>query len=181
MPVTTARPFTYEDYLLLPEDRRYEIIGGELFLTPAPTPRHQIVVSNLQYALESFVRQRRLGVVLPSPCGVVLSATDIVQPDLSFVSVERASIVGEKHVSAAPDLVIEVLSPGTAERDQTLKAKTYERYGARELWIVSPEARTIEVLVNREGGFSREAIYGFGDRLKSPLLPGLEIPLESVF
>lgn len=94
---------------------------------------------------------------------------------------DKKRLAGRHYVSGAPDLVVEILSPGTAQRDQTLKAKVYERYGVRELWIASPEARTIEVLVNSKDGFRREAIYGYGDRLRSPLLPGLEIPLNKVF
>ena len=181
MSVTTARPFTYEDYLLLPEDRRYEIIGGELFITPSPRPYHQIVSSNIQLALQLFIRERRLGTVLDAPCDVVLSETDVVQPDILFVSAARASTIGEKYINAAPDMVVEILSPSTAQRDQTLKAKIYEKYGVRELWIVSPEARTIEVLTNRESRFSRAAIYGFGDTLRSPLLPDFELSLEKIF
>lgn len=181
MSVAPPRAFTFEDYLLLPEDRRYEIIAGDLFMTPSPRPYHQIVSSNLQFRLEVFVRERKLGTVVPAPCDVVLSETDIVQPDLLFVQSSRASIIGEKYISAAPDLVIEILSAGTAQRDQTIKAKLYQRSGVKELWIASPEARTIEVLVLTEVGFRREAIYGFGDRLLSPLLPGLEIPLAEVF
>ncbi len=181
MPITKAHPFTYEDYLLLPEDRRYEIIDGELFMTPSPTTYHQRIILNLTRLVDDHVRTQKLGEVLFAPCDVVLSQVDIIQPDILFVSAERRAIIGEKYVSAAPDLVVEVLSPSTAQRDQTLKSKTYERYGARELWIASPEARTIEVLVNSESGFRREAIYGYGDTLRSPLLPGLQIPLDKVF
>ena len=181
MSITKTRAFTYEDYLLLPEDRRYEIIDGDLFMTPSPTTYHQRILRQLERALGEHVESRRLGEVLFTPCDVVLSETDIVQPDILFVSQERASIIGEKNISSAPDLVVEVLSPGTAQRDQTLKAKTYQRYGVRELWIVSPEARTVEVFVNSDSGFRREAIYGYGDALRSPLLPGLEIPLDRVF
>jgi Uma2 family endonuclease len=181
MSVAPPRPVTYEDYLLLPEDRRYEIVDGDLFMTPAPTPYHQIVLSNLQFLLESFVRERQLGKAIFAPCDVVLSEIDVVQPDILFVSEARLAIIGEKYISAAPDLVVEVLSPSTASRDQTIKTKLYERSGVRELWIASPEARTVEVLVNDKGVFRRDAIYGYGDSPRSLLLPGLEIPLAGIF
>src|SRR5262249_54186269 len=119
MSVTGARPFTYEDYLLLPEDRRYEIVDGELYMTPSPATYHQRILRQLERALGEYVEGRRLGEVLFAPCDVVLSETDIVQPDVLFVSSGRASIIGEKYISAAPDLVVEILSPATAQRDQT--------------------------------------------------------------
>jgi Uma2 family endonuclease len=110
------------------------------------------------------------------PCDVVLSASDIVQPDILFIAAERLSIIGEKFITAAPDLVVEILSPSTADRDQTLKTKVYGRFGVRELWIASPE-----VLVLAGQSFHRDALYGRGDVLRSPLLPGLEVPLDQVF
>lgn len=173
--------FTYEDYVLLPEDRRYEIIDGDLFMTPAPTPYHQQVAFNLAAALRQHVRARRLGEVLIAPCDVVLSATDIVQPDVLFISAARLSIIGEKYIADAPDLIVEVLSPATADRDQTLKLKLYARFGVREVWIADPEKRTVEVLAASLEGFRPEATFGSGDTLRSPLLIGLEIPLAEVF
>jgi Uma2 family endonuclease len=173
--------FTYEDYLLLPEDRRYEIIDGDLFMTPAPGTPHQRIVGNLYLRLRQHVDDRGLGEVLIAPCDVVLSPTDVVQPDVLFVAVDRASIVGEKFISAAPDLVVEVLSPSTEERDRTLKTKLYARAGVRELWIADTKEKTIEVLTNSGDGFQREAVFGLGTVLRSFLLPGLEIPISEVF
>jgi Uma2 family endonuclease len=184
IPVMTAPArvrFTYEDYLLLPEDRRAEIIEGELFMTPVPTPYHQRIALEIASALRAHVRSHALGEVFIAPCDVKLSDSDVVQPDILFISKDRLSIIEEKYISAAPDLIVEILSPATAERDQTLKRKLYERSGVRELWIASPEARTIEVLSNAGSGFRREAIYGSGDRLRSPLFPGLEIAIAEVF
>jgi len=113
--------FTYEDYLLLPEDRRYEIIDGDLLMTPAPGIPHQRLVGRLYRHLDDHVRSRKLGEVLMAPFDVVLSPTDVVQPDLLFVAAGRASIIGEKFISAAPDLVVEILSPSTEDRDRTVK------------------------------------------------------------
>jgi len=181
MSAPTALRFTYQDYLLLPEDRRYEVIDGDLFMTPAPTPYHQLVKKRIEYLIDEFVEKNRLGLVLDAPCDVVLSETDVVQPDILFISTARLSIVGEKFISAAPDLVVEVLSPATETRDRIAKAKLYAKNGVRELWIVDPEARTIELLVNSGDGFRREALAGTGDTLRSVLLAGLEIPVAAVF
>ncbi len=182
MSVPAALRFTYQDYLLLPEDRRYEILDGDLFRTPAPTPYHQRVSRNIEVMLDSYVRSHGLGEVLDAPCDVVLSATDVVQPDILFIVTDRLSIIGEKYISQAPDLVVEILSPATAERDRSLKTKLYARFGVRELWIADPEAKTIEVLVNTREGFRRETLFTSGQVLRSTLLfPRLEISIDQVF
>jgi Uma2 family endonuclease len=181
MPVPASLRFTYEDYLRLPEVRQYEILDGELYMVPAPVPYHQRVSRRLLVPLTLFVEDHQLGVVLDAPIDVVLSATDIVQPDILFVGRERLDIIGETHLTAAPDLVVEILSPATALRDRTTKAKLYARHGVRELWLADVEARTIEILTNAGAGFERRSLFSAVETLTSPLLPGLEIPLVSVF
>src|SRR5712692_1844860 len=125
MTAPTSVRYTYDDYVLLPEDRRYEILDGDLFMTPAPTPYHQLVSRRIEFLLDAHVRRNELGEVLDAPCDVVLSPNDIVQPDILFIAAARLSIMGEKFITAAPDLVVEILSPSTAERDQILKTKIY--------------------------------------------------------
>jgi Uma2 family endonuclease len=181
MTVSPALRFTYDDYLLLPEDRRYEIIDGDLFMTPAPTPYHQRVTFNLAAALREHVQEHSLGEVLIAPCDVVLSATDVVQPNILFVASDRLSIIGEKYISEAPDLVVEILSPATADRDQDLKKKLYARFGVRGFWLADPDRKTVEVLVNTTEGFRRESLFGVAETLRSPLVPGLKIPLAEAF
>ncbi len=181
MSVPAALKFTYEDYCLLPEDRRYEVIDGELFVTPAPTTMHQVVKRRLERLIEEFVEPRQLGIVLDAPYDVVLSEYDVLQPDILFVSAARRSIVGPKYAGPAPDLVVEVLSPSTEDRDRVAKAKRYARFGVREMWLVDPEAKTIEVLVNTEEGFTRDALYGVADLVRSVILSGLEFPADPLF
>ena len=181
MSVTGSQRFTYDDYARLPDDRRYEVIDGELFVTPAPTPYHQMVKRRIERLLEEHVERGSLGTVLDAPCDVVLSNFDVLQPDIFFISSGRLATIGEKYISDAPDLVVEVLSPGTRRRDRSLKSKRYARFGVREMWIADPDGKTIEVFVNAGEGFRRDAIYGEEGVLRSPLLPGLEIPLARVF
>jgi Uma2 family endonuclease len=181
MAVAPSLRFTYEDYLLLPEDRRYEILDGDLFMTPAPTPYHQLVSRNLEFLLHRHVRERALGEVLYAPCDVVLSTTDVLQPDIFFVAADRRAIIGEKYISEAPDLVVEVLSPSTADRDTDVKTKIYARFGVKELWIVDPDAKTVAVYANSGEGFREQGLFRRGDTLRSPLLSGLAIPLDEVF
>jgi len=181
MSQTSTVKFTYQDYLQFPEDRRCEIIDGELFLTPAPTTYHQRVSVRLLYLLMQHVLEHGRGEILEAPCDLLLSQTDVVQPDIFFVSKERQAIVEEKYVSAAPDLVIEILSESTASRDRGIKAKMYERFGVPELWIVDPWAKKVEILRRSGEGFARLAVFGSSDTLVTPTFPGLEIPLAKVF
>jgi len=181
MSVPESLRFTYEDYVLLPDDRRYEVIDGELYLTPAPTPYHQIVSRRIERLLEDHVDKAKLGIVIDAPCDVVLSQFDVLQPDIFFVSSGRLAVIGEKYISDAPDLVVEVLSPGTRKRDRFIKAKRYARFGVREMWIVDPDKKTVGVHVGAGDAFRREALYAGDDVVRSPLLPGLEVPLARVF
>ena len=165
--------FTYEDYVNAPEDKRYELLDGELLMTPAPAEIHQRISILLGWRLLQFVTENGLGRVYQAPFDVVLSDMDVVQPDLLFISNARAHIVTAANVQGAPDLVVEILSPSTAERDRTLKRRLYARHGVSEYWIVDTEAGSVEVLLLREGGFEVAGTYGGGDTLTSPVLPGL--------
>lgn len=178
--------FTYDDYRTLPEDsgRRYELLHGELLMAPAPTPRHQRVSANLEFLLQQFVRQQNLGIVLHAPLDVVFGrgeAREVTQPDIIFISSAQQAIVGRREIAGAPDLIVEILSPATAERDCGYKKTLYARYGVREYWIVDPETRQIEVYRLAETGFVREARFDDRGSLHTPLLPGLQIPLAEAF
>jgi Uma2 family endonuclease len=181
MSVSKPLRYTYDDYARLPDERRYEVIDGELYLTPAPTPYHQLVSGRIERLLQDHLEKAELGILIHAPCDVVLSQFDVLQPDIFFISTGRMGVIGEKYISDAPDLVVEVLSPGTLKRDRFVKAKRYARFGVREMWIADPRKKTIEVFVNTDDGFRREAIYTAEEVLRSPLLPGLEVPLARVF
>ncbi len=173
--------FTYEDYRNTPEDKRYELLDGDLIVVPAPRPYHQDISRNLEWLLWQFVKSHDLGKIYDSPIDVVLSDTDIVQPDLLFISKERIHIVTEMEILGAPDLVIEILSPGTAERDRTYKRSLYARHGVREYWLIDANSRTVEVLRLGTGGFESAAVFGREDVLATPLLKGLRLNLSEVF
>jgi Uma2 family endonuclease len=145
---TPAR-WTYEDFARLPEGdgNRYEIIAGELYVSPAPGLRHQKIVTKLTVALDSHVTQFDLGDVLVGPIDVLLADGDYLEPDVVFVRRQRRDIESARGIEAAPDLVVEVLSPSTARRDRTLKRERYMLHGVREYWVVDHEAG--EVLVYR--------------------------------
>lgn len=174
--------FTYEDYLLLPEDKRYELIEGELLVTPAPTAQHQRILLELAVRLSTHVKAAGLGQVLPAPTDVILSSESVVQPDILFVTRQRLAIINPLGgVHGAPDLVVEILSPSTAGRDQVFKRKLYGKYGVREYWIVDPAASAIEVLVLGPVGLETSRVFPWGSALVSPLLPDLILAVDEVF
>ena len=177
-----AVKFTYEDYQHTPDDKRYELLDGELIMVPAPNLGHQRIGAKLGTQLYTFVEEKGLGEVFFAPCDVVLSNTDVVQPDLLFVSNERAHLLlGGDNVRGAPDLVVEILSPSTAGQDRTLKRALYFKHGVKEYWLVDPDARTVTVLRLGEDAFEVEAIYGEGQTMSSPTLTGFSVGLNEIF
>jgi Uma2 family endonuclease len=183
--MATAPPafkFTYEDYRTAPPDKRYELQDGELLLTPAPSLKHQDIQARLGSRLTRFVEERALGKLFFAPCDVVLSDTDVVQPDLLFVSRERQHLLsGGDNVRGAPDLVAEILSPATAERDRGYKRTLYAKHGVKEYWLVDPAAETLSILCPRGGALAVAHTFGRNETLRSPLLSGFELDLEEVF
>ncbi|MBI4523581.1 MAG: Uma2 family endonuclease [Deltaproteobacteria bacterium] len=186
MPTQEAQStkLTYEDYLLFPDDgKRHEIIEGDHYVTPAPKTKHQRVSFNLALALGSFVKERRLGLVLAASCDVIFSDENVVQPDLSFVSKDLAAIVTEDNIQGAPDLIIEIVSEATRKRDEVTKRKLYERFGVREYWVVDPILETIKIYTQEQRGYGRplELTKETNDTLTTELLPGLRLALSEVF
>jgi Uma2 family endonuclease len=173
--------FTYDDYRNAPEDKRYELLDGDLVMTPAPAEIHQRTVTLLGWKLAQFVAEHGAGRVYVAPFDVVLSNTDVVQPDLLFVSNARAHVVTAANVQGAPDLVVEILSPSTADRDLTFKRRLYARHGVSEYWIVDTDAGAVTVLLLREGEFEVAAEYKEGETLTSPALHGFALRIDDLF
>lgn len=178
--------FTYEDYRSLPEsmDKRYELLDGDLVRVPAPTVTHQRVLRNLGYLLVQFVRAHGLGVMFYAPIDVVLGQgrdREVVQPDLVFSSQARLSLIVEEEIRGAPDLVVEILSPGTEGRDRGYKKALYARYGVHGYWIVDPKETYIEVYVPSQAGFRLAGRFDAKIPLISALFPALELDLTEVF
>ena len=179
--ISTAIKHTYADYLETSDDERYELLNGELIMAAAPLIAHQYILVKLAAKVETFVDERNLGTVYCAPFDVVLSDTNVVQPDLLFVSNERAQIITPENIQGAPDLVVEILSPATAERDRSVKFELYAEHGVHEYWIVDPDARTITVFLLNEGAFEEVDTYREGDTLTSPMLAGFTFTLEGKF
>ena len=178
--------FRYEDYKSLPEstEKRYELLDGDLLMVPAPTTTHQRISRNLEVHLHEYCQRTDFGEVLDSPVDVVLGQADareVVQPDILLVVKERLSIIAEEEIRGAPDLVVEILSAGTKDRDRGYKKVLYGRYGVREYWIVDPAERTVEVHTWAQNGLKLRGSFTGDETVDSTLLPNLELTAESVF
>jgi Uma2 family endonuclease len=148
---------------------------------PAPSIRHQTVVLKFAAALLQYVESQKLGRVLHAPCDVVLPGKAVIQPDILFVERARSGIIGTDNLCGAPDLVIEVLSRNAREWEYRLKRKLYMHFEIPEYWAVDSDAGTVETLLWSEVGYVSAGQYMKSDRLSSPLLPSLNLPLSRVF
>jgi len=177
-------PWTYEDYLLFPEDgKRYEIVEGDCFMSPAPRTRHQDISGNLFSLLKVYFKGTKKGRVFAAPTDVILSDTNIVQPDLLVILAARTFIITDKNIQGAPDIVIEILSETTRKTDEITKKKLYERHGVQEYWIVDPELELVKIYRLTDGRYGRaeERAQERGETLTTVLLPGLDISLTELF
>lgn len=175
-----ATVFTYEDYRNTPEGERYEVLDGELVFLPTPNIAHQLTVGDLFCELYGFVEERKAGEAFLR-VAVVLSDTNVVEPDITFVSASRMDIIGVDAILGAPDLVVEVISASDPERDLVRKRDIYARHGVGEYWIVDPEARSIRVMTLEGDAYRVAGEYGEGDVLPSGTLGGLALEVGSVF
>ncbi len=178
-----TRRLTYEEYLSLPETKvRYEIVDGVMVMCPSPTIEHQRILRKIFLALHQFAEESGFGEVFFAPLDILVQREPLRtrQPDLLFVRTERTSILGQI-VEGGPDLVVEVLSPGNSRADVEGKLADYLSMRVSESWLVSPEARTVEVLVLNEGNWRRKSLYGLGDTVESTVLTGLSLSVSELF
>ena len=179
--MVTAAKLTYQDYLDTPGDERYELLDGELILVASPNEDHQTASIVLAARMYSFVNENDLGRVFHAPYDVLLSASDVVQPDLLFISKEREHIRTPANIQGAPDLVVEILSPSSARRDWGHKRELYARHGVKEYWIVDPANQIVCVMLLKDGVLDIEATYGEGDTVTSSTLEGFTIDVDDIF
>jgi Uma2 family endonuclease len=173
--------FTYADYLKTPDDKRYELIEGDLIMTPSPVTAHQRISGKIEFELRKHVLAHDLGEVFDAPLDVYLDDENVFQPDIMFISKDRARIIGEKNIQGAPDLVIEILSESTAYKDMVQKKKLYAKFGVKEYWIVTPEEASITIYLPQNAVFQPAYTYSGDEVLESPSLPGLGMPVKVVF
>jgi Uma2 family endonuclease len=175
---------TVADLDCMPDDgNRYEVIEGVLYVSRAPGLTHQRVLGSLLKGFVFYLDQNPIGEIIATP-GVILSNFDGVIPDLVFISHERRSeIASGERVTGAPEIVIEIVSPGAENerRDRIVKRQLYAAYGVKEYWVVNPQSRTIEVYVHDGQALSLNAVLGIEDELGSSLLPGFGLRVENIF
>lgn len=172
---------TYEDYLKIPDDKRCELINGELLMTPSPTPRHQQITGKLEFILRAFVTEKNFGEIFDAPCDIYLDNENVVQPDILFISKGKSGIIGEKNIQGAPDLVIEIISESSVYRDMVQKKRLYAKFGIKEYWIGLPGEEEIEVHILKDNTYQLYHTYKKTDILESPYLKGLRIELKEIF
>lgn len=179
--VTIAPLLTYDDLAQLPDDgKRYELLEGELVVSPAPMRRHQRAVMELVLFL-ARARDAGYGDVYIAPFDVAFDPHNVTEPDLLFVRRERLDIITDTKVQGAPDLVVEVLSPSTADRDLRAKRQVYAKFRVPYYWIVDPEARTVQVLTLEPAGYRPEPLLSGSAVLGCPLFPDVTVPVASLF
>ncbi|MGF1538254.1 MAG: Uma2 family endonuclease [Elainellaceae cyanobacterium] len=184
-PATNRVRWTTADLALFPDDgKRYEIIGGELIVTRAPSWSHQQVTGRVFNALDSWSQATGLGEAAINP-GIIFTNEDNVIPDVVWASCERLELLLDEaeHLTGAPELVVEVLSPGekNEQRDKQLKLKLYSQQGVQEYWIVDKNLRQIQLYRRDQAMLTLAVTLQMSDNLTSPLLPAFACPLSQIF
>ena len=179
--VETRVRFGYKEYQHLPEEKRCEVIDGDLLRSPSPTPYHQRILLRLYKALDAFVRRHKLGEVLVAPCDVLLTEFDIVQPDILFIAAARLGIVGPKYISGPPDLAMEIFTEPSAYRDMVVKKSLYAKHRIPEYWLVDLQAKRIEVLALGAAGYASSVVAEGDAPAPSRLLSGFSVRPADVF
>lgn len=180
----TQGEWTYEDYESLPDDgRRYEVIEGVLYVTPAPNFDHQYTVGEIFAALRTYVREHQLGMVISAPFEVRLpDIAPVVQPDVLFIAAERTPRPGAARFVGPPALIVEVISRSTARTDKVVKFSAYERAGVREYWLVDVRTHSVEVYsLSEEGTYELAGQYVSGETVTSTVLSDLALPVDELF
>ncbi len=177
----TETTYTYADLAGFPADRRYEILGGELYMVPAPSTYHQWVSQDIEQQLIRHVTARSLGVVLHAPVDVIFEDETVLQPDILFVRKANVGVIKHEGLRGAPDLVIEIISAATAHKDRVEKRTIYERFGVSELWYVDPKTKTIEVLDLLDGAYRPRGTFSGQQAVESVTAKGFTLKAAEAF
>ena len=169
--------WTYEDYRALNDDTAFEIINGKAFMSPAPELLHQRWARKIFLAVERHIEAHNLGEVFFAPVDVVLDEKNVVQPDLVYVSIARASILERRGIMGAPDLVVEIICPTSLRRDRYDKRELYARFGVKEFWLADVANRSIEILSFQKGVYQLLSCATNEGKIRSEILSGFELDL----
>jgi len=173
---------SYNDLIELPDDgNRYEIIDGELIMSPSPKIIHQAVSRNLEYELITFAKKNNSGYVYHAPCDVFFDDFNVLQPDIIFITSQNKNIITEANIKGVPDLVMEILSPSTGYYDLVSKKEKYEQYGIKEYWIVDPEKQWIEIYVLENNAYKMYNRQDKEGQIESLILKDFSVKFKNIF
>lgn len=177
---------SHQEYVAAVEEYpalRVEYLNGDIIMTPARSPHHQIISGNLSILLGHFAKEKSLGVVLAAPLDVVLAReAQIIQPDLIFVAKARAAkLLGKAAVNGAPDLAVEILSSSTVRTDRKIKLPLYARHQVPEYWIVDPEDQSVEIYLLEGESYRVGGIFMSGDAITIGAFADARMIVDSIF
>lgn len=184
IPAAQARQktLTYEDYVSLtpPDSGNYELHNGKIIYMASPTPEHQDVVTELSARMRIFASGKKLGKVFSAPLDVVFNPIDTFQPDILFIAKENLSIIRDKKVEGAPDLVVEILSESNMPKEMSYKKYIYESSGVREYWVINLAKSSITLYLNLDGDFVQKGIFKGKDMVASEVLKGFRVRVAEI-
>jgi len=175
--------WTYDDYARLPDDGwKYEVMRGELYMSPAPSPLYQRVSGNLTFEFQRFIRETNQGEIFTAPLDVILPEKlgTPVQPDILFIRRDNLQIIGETTIDGVPELVVEILSPSNWIDDRRTKFAVYAEAGVAEYWIIDPRTVTVEVYHLGEDQYELLESYGTGDTVISLVPDGFSVDSDRI-
>lgn len=178
---------TYKEYREMEFDDddnfQYELINGELMKKASPTIEHQRLVRKIAFAIEKHLESNPVGEVFFAPLDVVLDDHNVPQPDVFYVGKDKEYILNETEqvVIGIPDIIVEILSPGSVKRDRIIKKKIYEQFGVPEFWLVDPSYNNVEIFHLVGGAYELADFIEVAGTVKSTVLTGFELPLDKIF
>jgi len=179
--ISKKQKYTANDYARLPESAPIQLLNGKLIFMPAPKINHQRISRKLTRFIDNFVEEKNAGEVFFAPTDVKFDDSNMVQPDLLFVSIARKDIIGEINIQGAPDFVVEILSPGNTKAEMESKMELYGKYDVLEYWIIKPKELSVEVYHNQEKTMQLNQEAGMDDTIKSVAIEGFELEVKRIF
>ncbi|MBC7473832.1 MAG: Uma2 family endonuclease [Candidatus Sericytochromatia bacterium] len=182
------KEYTYNDYLKTDDEKRYELIGGNLIMVPAPNTEHQNVSKIIEMSLYNFVLKNKLGDVYNAPIDVYFDDKNLVQPDILFIAQDNMSIIKKKGIFGSPDVLVEIISPSSRNRDLYTKKDLYQLFKIKEYWIVDPINKSVDILkLGDDGVYKVHSSSSLNDEeqedknVYSGVVQGFSINLTEIF
>lgn len=177
--IIKEQPLTYDDYAAIDDDTRYELVAGHLeLMSPSPSPKHQLVASEIYKQIDFDCRKDY--VALFAPIDVILSPSDVRQPDIVLLSRQRMDILTNRGIEGPPDLMIEIISPSSMKRDKIDKLVTYAYFGIPEYWIVDPHHAALEQHLLNENAYNLIDVFQADEPVKTPTVPCVSFTMNEI-